>query len=165
LTTGIAFLSSNVVNAFTDESPFHGYNPYSEEKTDLRTTVFGKHLSVKGVIYDELGINSLPNAKIEVWHLSPHSNKYRHRGTFKTDSFGNYEFITDYPNKEKGKCARIYFKVSKSETSYFTELSLNDYGAYISGKHWEENNQLGEKLFPKKESFLNRSTVTFNISI
>jgi hypothetical protein len=83
----------------------------------------------------------------------------------KTNSDGEYRFITDFPNNETGKAARIYFKISNNEKSYFTEVYLNQFGAYISGEHWKQNNQLGKKLFPKKETFLNHSTITFNLSI
>ncbi len=167
-TTSITLLSStSVLHAFTNEEcPFNGYNPYAEETTDLRSsTLGGKHITVKGNIYDSMGTFTIPDAKIEVWHLSPNSTKYRHRSKLKTNSAGEYKFITDFPNREKGKSAKIYFKVSNNETSYFTELSLNNQGAYISGKHWEKNNQLGKRLFPQKETFLGQSTITFNISI
>jgi len=167
-TTGVVLLSSSsIANTFTNSnSPFDGYNPYSEEKTDLRTSSFsGKHITVKGKIYDKSGLFSMPNTTVEVWHLSPDSNKYRHQGKMSTNETGEYHFITDFPNKEEGKASRVYFKVSTNETSYFTELLLNDFGAHITGKHWEENNQLGDKLFPIKDDSNNSSTITFNISI
>lgn len=167
-TTGIAlFSSSTFATTFSnDKSPFEGYNPYAEEKTDLRISKFGgTPIIIQGKIYDKKGAFSIPNANLEVWHLSPNSTKYRHRAKLKTNSEGEFKFITNFPNRELGKYAKIYFKVSNNETSYFTELSLNKNGAYISGKHWEENNQLAEKLFPKKKSFLGQSTITFNISI
>jgi len=167
-TTGMAFLSStSVLHALTrEESPFEGYNPYAETKTDLRASrFFGKHITVKGKIFDKNGTFSIANAKVEVWHLSPNSTKYRHRAILKTNNSGEYQFITDFPNREYGKIARIFFKVSKNETSYFTELFVSDFGANISGKHWEENNKLGKELFPKKETFFNKTTFTFNISL
>ncbi|WP_372792597.1 hypothetical protein [Lutibacter sp.] len=167
-TTGIAMLSSNsILNAFSlHESPFMGYNAYAEEKTDLRTSSFsGKHITVQGKIYDKTGLFSMPNTTVEVWHLSPGSSKYRHQGKMKTNETGEYHFITDFPNKEEGKASRVYFKVSTNETTYFTELLLNDFDAHFTGKHWEENNQLGENLFPIKEGSKNSSTITFNISI
>lgn len=166
-TTGIALFSSTTfANAFTiDDSPFEGYNPYAEEKTDLRTsTLFGKHITVKGKIFDKTGTSPLFNATIEVWHLSPDSNKYKHQAKLTTNSSGEYSFITDFPRKEKGKMNRIYFKISNGNTTYFTELLINDFGAFITDKHWEENNQLGDKLFPKKEGSLNKATITFNIT-
>jgi len=142
-TTGMALLSSTfALHALTrEESPFKGYKPYAKEKSDLRgSTLLGKHLTVKGKIFDKSGTLSVTNAKLEVWHLSPHSAKYNHRAKLKTNSSGEYQFMTDFPNREFGTSAKIFFKVSNNETSYFTELSLNNYGAYITGKHWEENN-------------------------
>lgn len=168
VSTGIALLSStSLINALTkDASHFEGYNPYAEEKTDLRTSGYGgEHVTVKGKVFDKTGTFTIPNANLEVWHLSPNSSKYRHMAKLKTNSDGEYRFITDFPNNEKGKAARIYFKISNNEKSYFTEVYLNQFGAYISGEHWKQNNQLGKKLFPKKETFLNHSTITFNLSI
>ena len=111
------------------------------------------------------GITPLKNATVEVWHLSPNSSKYRHRAKLKTDDEGNYQFITDFPNKEKGKSARIYFKVSSSENISFTELALTEQGAHITSDHWEKNRNLGEKLFPQKETFLGETTIHFNFSV
>jgi hypothetical protein len=167
-TTGIALLpSASIANTLTNnKSPFDGYNPFSEEKTDLRiSTLFGKHLNIKGKIFDITGSFPLSNAIIEVWHLSPASNKYKHQAKLKTNCFGEYSFITDFPNKEKSKIPRIYFKVSNGNNEYFTELLLNDFGACITGKHWVKNKQLGEKLFPLKTGTLNTSTIVFNLSV
>jgi hypothetical protein len=166
-TTSIAlFSSSTFATTFTsNDSPFDGYNPYAEEKSDLRTSSFGKYLQLKGQIFDATGTFTLANAAIEVWHLSPNSKKFKHRAKLKTDKLGEYSFITDFPNKEIGKCARIYFKVSNSTKEYFTELIVTDFGAHISSKHWEQSNQLGDKLLPFKEGSLASSTITFNISI
>jgi len=165
-TAGLVFISSSAtLKAFTgNDSPYMGYNPFSEEKTDLRTTIFGKHLSVKGTIYDKTGSIPLPKAKVEVWHLSPNSTKFRHRAKLQTNSAGEYNFVTDFPNREDGKMPRIFFKISTDDQSYFTELLITNSDAHITGKHWEENRQLKDKLFPKKETFLNHSTITFNIT-
>jgi protocatechuate 3,4-dioxygenase beta subunit len=165
--TGLAVLTPVLTSAFTaSESPYLGYNQYAETKSDLRAGIFNTNsVTVKGTIYKKDGTSPIKNATVEVWHLSPNSTKYRHRAKLQTDEQGNYEFITDFPNKEEGKSPRIYFKVSNSEDSSFTELILNNSGAHISCEHWKKNNQLGDKLFPKREDFLNQSTVQFNISI
>ena len=166
-TTGLALLSSNVVNAFTDNCPYDGYNPYADTKTDLRTVTLGKHVKVKGSIYDKTGLTPIHNATLEVWHLSPNSTKFRHRGKIKTNARGEYSFITDFPNREQGKSCRIYFKVCNNNSTYFTELLLasSTPSAHITSKHWEENQQLGEKVLPVTEKFLNTTTINFNISI
>ncbi|GGK37501.1 MULTISPECIES: hypothetical protein [Flavobacteriaceae] len=167
-TTGVLLLSSSsIANTLTNtDSPFDGYNPYSEEKTDLRiSTLFGKHLTVKGKIYNKNGTFPLSNAIIEVWHLSPNSTKFKHRAKLKTNSFGEYSFTSDFPNREQGKMPRIYFKISNSETYYFTELVINRTGAHITDKHWHDNQLLKEHLFPITEEFENYSSVTFNISL
>lgn len=167
-TVGLACVSStSVLNAFTaKESPFEGYNPYAEAKTDLRVNSFGKHVAISGKIFESSGKIPLSNALVEVWHMSPGSKKFRHRTKLKTNAFGEYRFITDLPNRKMGKHYKVYFKVSNSETSYFTELSFNNHDAFISDKHWENNNQLGDELlFPTYTTFLNRSTIQFNMAL
>ena len=164
-TTGIALLSSTVVNAFTTECPFNGYNPYAEEKADLRISGFGKEIKVKGILYNKISGQPIHNANIEVWHLSPNSTKFRNRGKLKTNSAGDYTFISNFPNKEHAKAARIYFKVNNDGKTIFTELILNESGAHISGNHWEANQNLGEKLFPKTNQNVNTTQIEFNLSI
>ncbi|MFD0760830.1 hypothetical protein ACFQZW_01915 [Lutibacter aestuarii] len=166
--TSIALLSNiQLANAFSfSNCPFEGYNSYAEEKNDLRNPFLsGKQISIKGQIFDKTGTNLLPNVCIEVWHLSPNSKSYKHRAKLKTDTKGNYHFITDFPNKEYGKSSRIYFKISNSETYYFTELVINSTGAHITDKHWYDNQLLDEHLFPITEEFENSSTITFNITL
>ncbi len=165
---GLACVSTTTtLRAFTvKEAPFKGYNPYAERKTDLRVNSFGKHVAITGKIYDSKGETPLAKTMVEVWHLSPGSTKFRHRAKLFTNEHGAYEFITDLPNREIGKRHKIYFKVSKASKTYFTELSFNKFGAHISDKHWEHNNQLGDKLlFPSHTTFLNRSTIQFNIAL
>ena len=83
----------------------------------------------------------LPNTLLEVWHLSPNSTKFKHKAQLKTNENGEYQFITDFPNKEVGKMPRIYFKISTNNDSYFTEVSITDFGAYVSDIHWTRNNK------------------------
>ncbi|MCG2417590.1 hypothetical protein K8089_01050 [Aequorivita sp. F47161] len=165
--TGLAVLTPTVSSAFANsESPYEGYNPYAETKKDLRTSIFNTNtITIKGTIYKKDGVTPLRDALVEVWHLSPNSSKYRHRTKLRTDSEGNYGFITDFPNKEKGKSSRIYFKLSDSEHSQFTELILTATGSHITGEHWEKNNHLRENLFPKQTRFMDTTTIQFNISI
>ena len=125
------------LKAFTaNDSPFKGYNPFAEEKKDLRVYPFGEHLEVFGAVYDASGQQTLEGAKIEVWHLSPNSEKFRHRAKLTTDSRGAYRFITDKPNREYGKHYKVFFRVSCQGESFFTELSYNNTQAFISSKHW-----------------------------
>lgn len=165
VTTGLTLLSSNVVNAFSDESPFEGYNPYMEEKTDLRTTIFEKHVRVKGVVYESNGLVPIQDATIEVWHLSPGSKKFRHRGKLYTNSQGEYNFITDFPERKTAETTKIYFKLTHKGKSVFTEMGLDASGAYITSEHWQRNQHLGEKLFPTSNTLLNTQTINFNLSI
>ncbi len=147
-------------------APFKGYSSFTDLKTDLRTSFLGKEVSVSGKIYDVTGKTTIPNALIEVWHLSPEKKNYKHRGKMFTDDDGNYTFITDWPNRALGKQRRIYFKVSKNNNVVYTELIFNDFDAHITDKHWEQNQQLAEnKRFPKFDTFLNKSTINFNFTI
>ena len=164
-TTGIVLMSSGIVSAFSNENPYEGYNTFAEEKTDLRTTIFGNHIRVGGVIYDETGTIPVEGATLEVWHLSPNSTKFRNRAKLCTNNSGEYDFITDFPNNEPGQTSKIYFKITYNHSSYFTDLSLNNFGVYISSKHWEENQSLGKKLFPKEKKSFGTRQLNFNISI
>jgi hypothetical protein len=164
--TGMAVLSPTLTSAFAPSNPFMGYNEYAETKSDLRTGWYNDNaITVKGTIFNKDGSNTMDGALVEVWHLSPNSSKFRHHAKLTADEYGNYQFITDFPNREEGKNARIYFKVSTPENTRFTELLLNSSGPQITGEHWKDHNKLGNKLFPKKEDFLNHSTINFNISI
>jgi hypothetical protein len=165
--TGITILSSSGLNAFTKtQNPYKGYNPYAEISNDFRSSkLFGNHITVKGKIYSQSGIVPLSDVKVEVWHLSPNFTKYRHRGILTTNNLGEYQFITDFPNKENGKIARIFYKITSKNKVYFTELLLTKDNGFITSKHWEENQLLEEKIFPKKEEILGQSTITLNISI
>lgn len=167
-TAGASLLSSSsFANAFTGENcPYPGYNPYVDIKTDLRSSSWiGEHITVKGTIYDRQHLGTVCNAKVEVWHLSPNSKKYRHRGQMETDVFGNYEFITDFPNREYGKSRKIYFKITSGDRHYFTELILDQNGASINSAHWQDNQHLEHKLFPTQESFLDHKSFNFNITV
>lgn len=165
--TGITLLSSSGLNAFAEsKNPYKGYNPYAENSNDFRnSTLFGDHITVKGKIFNQSGTVPISDAKVEVWHLSPDSSKFRHRGILTTNNLGEYKFITDFPNKEYGKTARVFYKITSKNKVYFTELLLTKNNAFITSKHWEENQPLGEKLFPKKEKTLGQTTITLNISI
>ncbi len=165
---GLTLLPSTTLATNLTTSPclFDGYSPHSEEKIDLRTSLFSeKQLTVKGTVFDSSGSFPKANILIEVWHLSPNSSKFRHRAKLTTNNAGEYFFITDFPNKKKGTSPRIYFKISNKNTIYFTELIVTDSGAFITGKHWEENKQLGDKVFPQKKGATLASTIIFNTSI
>src|SRR5690606_32553244 len=126
--TGLAVLTPTITSAFNaHESPFLGYNPYAETKTDLRTGIFNTNsVTIKGTIYENDVNTTVNNATVEVGHLSPNSSQYRHRENTIADKQANYEIITDFPNKEEGKKARIYCKVSNSDKSILTELLFNN---------------------------------------
>ena len=165
--TGIAVISPTITTAFnSDASPYLGYNPYAERKTDLRSGILSLNpVTVRGTIYQSDGVTPVTNATVEVWHLSPNSAKYRHRAKIIANEQGNYEFITDFINREKGKNARIYFKISSTEKTSFTELLLNNSGAHITSEHWERNQKLGTKLFPERTVSMDQTHIQFNISI
>lgn len=167
-TSGIAFLSSTtVLEAFNnDECPFEGYNPYAEQKTDLRvSTLFGNHITVKGKIFDRQTLRELPSAVVEVWHMSPQSTKFRHQAKMNVSNNGEFNFITDFPNKEQGKYAKVYFKIATNNKVYFTELSVTNDNAFINEKHFEENQVLGNQMFPTNRMINNEQIITFNIAV
>ncbi|MCW5520265.1 hypothetical protein J1N09_10475 [Aureitalea sp. L0-47] len=163
--TGIAFISSNTINAFVSDCPYEGYNPFAEEKTDLRTTIFGDHVTVQGVIYDSSGSTPLKNAEIEVWHRSASSLKFRNRGKLKTNHSGEYKFITDIPGRKEQSSPRIYFKVSHQGKVVFTEILINVHGVFITSDHFNSQSALGSKLLPSSSRSNGNSEINFNISI
>ncbi len=167
-TTGLALLTSSqvVANLTTNQSPYQGYNPYSEASVDLRKGILPiSGVKVEGQLFAKDGKTVIPNAKIEVWHLSPNSNKYRHNGYFFTNEEGKYSFLTDFPSIESGS-PKIFFKASKDGVETFTQLVFVSNGANIMSDHWELNQQLGEKVLPKKieNSFYEQFEFNFTLS-
>ncbi len=166
-TSGITLLSaSSITNALTlEDQSLIGYNPYASTNADMRQTLLGKHISVSGKVFNKDGSGVVPNATIEVWHLSPNSEKYRHRAKLTSDANGNYTFITDVPNRSKGNMPCIHFKISSGESSYVSRLWMNEQSAFIHSDHWAINQHLGESLLPRKESGLLHDEIKFNFSI
>jgi len=166
-TTGIALLSTtSAINSLTlEDKNLVGYNPYASTNADMRQTLLGKHVSVSGTVFNKDGTTIVPNTIIEVWHLSPNSDKYRHRAKLTSDANGNYSFITDIPNRENGNMPCIHFKISHGASSYVSRLWMNDHSAYVSSNHWERNQHLGKSLLPNKESGLLHDKIKFNFSI
>ncbi|HAT63645.1 hypothetical protein KXJ69_13465 [Aureisphaera sp. CAU 1614] len=166
-TTGLALVASSTpLLAFSESnSPYKGYNPFAEEKNDLRTNPFGKHIAVSGKIFSSDGETILPNTSVEVWHLSPDSKKFRHNAKIKTNESGEYYFITDLPYKEKNVPRNIFFKVTNNSESYFTKLYILSNTAYFNSQHWEENQNLGKHLATLSESTNTQMSIQFNISL
>ena len=166
-TTGIALSSTaSVVSALTeDQQVLNANNPQPNTTADMRQTLLGKQVSVKGTVFNKDGSATVPNARIEVWHLSPNSKDYGHRATFTSDANGNYKFITDVPYTTNGTISSIHFKISRRESSYVSQLWMNEHSAYIDSDHWERNQHLGELLLPKKECGYLCDEIRFNFSI
>jgi protocatechuate 3,4-dioxygenase beta subunit len=136
------------------------------EKADFRTKTFSKYVEVTGQIFDKNGKLPISEAQIEISYLSSNNNNGQTVASLTTNTQGEYQFITDWPNRELGKQPRIYFKVSKNNNVVFTELIFNDLDAHITAKHWEQNQQLAENIrFPTFNTFLNKSTINFNFTI
>lgn len=159
--------SNHIVDAQKlDIPPFRGYCHLFPIKSDLRINPYGSHLEVSGKIHDRNSSIPLNGVVIEVWHLSPDSEHFRHRARLHTDNSGNYRFFTDIPGREMGKNYKIYFKIIYRESNYFTELSFNNSSIYITGRLWQKNNlSQKEKLLPKNNSSSIKSRVSFNISL
>jgi protocatechuate 3,4-dioxygenase beta subunit len=165
---GVAVLSSQnvIASIFNSQAPFEGYNPYTDQCNDLRTQRFGTEtLCIHGTLFCAASKAVIADAKIEVWHLSPQSKKYGHRGYFFTDSQGGYLFKTNFPNRKEGRAARIFFKISSDKGTEFTELLLDSNTAYINDKHWVKNKGLQEKLFPKYNKGLFETNIEFNFTL
>ncbi|NNE27167.1 MAG: hypothetical protein HKN09_10010 [Saprospiraceae bacterium] len=166
-TSGIALLSStSFLNAFNSKTDvLEGYNPYAGTNPDMRQGIFENYIKVTGTVYSKETEQPISGALVEVWHLSPNSKKYRHRAKLKTDANGQYSFLTDPPNKEKGQMPAIHFKLSTVNDSYCSRLWIHKNTAFISSEHWARNQGLGDRLLPKKEIHTFHETITFNLSI
>ena len=165
---GTTILSSQLSYAFitNTDAPFEGYEPCLDDTTDLRSfNSPDKTLNIIGTVYGKDGLSLKPNARIEVWHLSPGSSEYDHRGAFNSSANGAYAFRTELPNRMKGKMPRIFFKISHEGSVVYTELILNTHKAYISHEHWENHKSLKERLFPiDKNNGLERE-IQFNVTV
>jgi hypothetical protein len=168
VSTGVAFLSSTTIgNAFSkEECPYDGYNPYAAAKADMRlSSLFGNHVKIEGQIFDKISLNEISTATVEVWHLSPDSQKYRHQAKLKVNQNGAYSILTDLPNKEQGRLPKVFFKITVNDRVYFTELAIASNNAYINHKHYEDNLALGSELFPTHQVNNNLTTIKFNIAV
>ncbi len=165
---GITLLSSTkmLANIVENETPFEGYNPFSKATNDLRNNInHADGIKITGKIFNKSGTKGVPEAKIEVWHLSPQSEKYRNHGHFFTDNEGFYSFITNFPSRERGKKPKIFFKISKGSSTVFTQLLIDSHRAYILNDHWEHNRELGGYVFPKYRKTLSNTQIEFNLSL
>lgn len=124
-----------------------------------------KEIMITGSIYDKTGVEKRNDVFMEVWHLSASSNTKEHFKRIQPNEAGEYQFVTKFPGKTIGKLPQLHFKIIAKERSYKTELSVNAYGAYISDKHWENNRQLGDNVFPNFIRNKNRDQVEFNLSV
>lgn len=166
--SGAALVSSSELftSVLQDTAVYPGYNPFIELKTDLRLSQNGDNfIRIKGVVYCKKTFKQLPEAKVEIWHLSPNSNRFRHHGKSFTNTDGSYTFLTDFPGRETGKFAKVYFKVTHNGTISFSELSLSATRAYINHKHYDENLILGNKMFPKRNTKNGLTEVQFNLTV
>jgi len=90
----VCMSSTSVLKAFEGiKVSFEGYNPYVEEKNHLRTSLLGKQVAIKGNIYDEIGQHPVSDTVVEIWHLSPNSTKYHHRGKVYINAMEVYNLI------------------------------------------------------------------------
>ena len=136
----------------------------SAHTLDLRTmNATNKHLVVKGKVYDKAGLLPQSGATIEVLNPSTNSLLKNRRTQVASNEHGEYEFLLDMP--EQGKAARINFHISNKTNAYASEVIITNCDAHILDTHWERNRQLGDKLFPVKESDANHSRIVLNLSV
>jgi protocatechuate 3,4-dioxygenase beta subunit len=130
-----------------------------------------KSLKVSGKIcYEDL--SPVQNATIEIWHNNSESNpsKFEYEGKLITDSEGNYQFETDFPEKhfEEGnyRMRRIFFKIKpKNGEETLTKLYFGtNEKAFIDNHHFEKtNNNFREELPKTKDENENLKSIQFNI--
>lgn len=164
ISTGLALIPSEILTASNSACPYQGYNPYAEFSTDIRKHLFGKQLTISGILFDKFK-QPISNAEIELWHLSPTLKKFRHRTKLKTNELGEYVVKTDFPARAEAQTARVYFRIQKGDSVQYTELAVDETGANITSKHWEENQHLNKDLFPHSRPIWNGLHINFNLSI
>lgn len=164
VTAGITVFSSSktAANVFNSESPYPYYNPFTSEKTDLRSPLSTvSSVKVNGTLLDKITNLPIANAKVEVWHVSPGSTKVRHRAHFFTDAAGKYTFITDMPNRTDMGAPRIYFKFSDGSKIEQTQLLIGAADAYIDHNHWARQNKTNPNVLPRMTKPFGKRTVSF----
>jgi hypothetical protein len=134
---------------------------------DLRTGLKRNFVSFKGIVYNKSDLSSRPQAGVTIVILNQPSGLFKTNcmSKIKTNEKGEYHFLLDYPEREKGKMPRLKFDITNGENAYSSEVLLNDFSANISGSHWELNKQLGDKLFPSREKINNGVEVSLNLSV
>ena len=129
-----------------------------------------KSLKINGKIcYEDL--NPVKNAVIEIWHNNSKENpsKFDYEGKMITDSEGNYQFETDFPEKhfeeEHYRMRRIFFKIKgQNGEEIFTKLYFgNDGKAYVDNFHVHEVPQKFQFDLPKTKFEEDLFTIQFNI--
>ena len=145
-------------------SPYNGYKNLAVISNDLRSDPFGDVLEVRGNLYACDRTVPLSDVSIEVWHLSPNSEKFNHRARFHTEEFGHYRFLTDMPGRELGKNYKIYFKISYRAETYFTALSFSNSSVFIANR-LNRNKQIIEESKPSELRALKLNMTRINFDI
>jgi hypothetical protein len=154
---GLSLLSSSVLKAGNITVP-----NFDVTVPDLRTGLFREnYMVVSGKVFDRQSLLPKTNAVLHV--LAGNSNSPV--ASINVDNEGRYRFLCDFPKKEFGKSARLYLKLSTPESFYTTELIFSEFDAHITDRHWELNRNLGDRVFPKKQSREDFSEISFNLSI
>lgn len=130
-----------------------------------------RNLKINGKIcYEDLP--PVKNAMIEIWHNNSEKNpsKFDYEGKLMTDSEGNYQFETDFPEKhfEEGgyKMRRIFFKIKpQNGEETLTKLYFGaSRKAFIDGFHVENTHEKLRAELPKtRHENENLSIIQFNI--
>ncbi|NKI31947.1 hypothetical protein [Croceivirga thetidis] len=141
-------------------------NTTAASKCDIRLNPFGKQLEISGKIFDASGKKVLPNTTLQFWHFVDDAKKKSHRGMLTTDDKGRYQIKLDYPSNTGDRALNFGFDLSNGAKNYQTNLKISEFDAFITGEHWEANNQLEDNLlFPKHSKSDHRTMVEFNISL
>lgn len=149
-----------------EKSPYQGYIPVSPVKTDLRVLSAGSQLEVWGRILNLTDGRPISSAGIELWHLSPISDKRKRRAKLITDRRGSYRFITDLPGREMGKDYIVYFKISYMGQSHFTKLSFNNARARLAARALQKHrHQTKRNDHPSDGWDPNRAIFQFDICL
>jgi protocatechuate 3,4-dioxygenase beta subunit len=130
-----------------------------------------KSLKVSGMIrYEDL--SPVQHAMLEIWHNNSERNpsEFEYQGKLITDSEGNYQFETDFPEKhfedDTYKMRRIFFKIKpKNGEETLTKLYFGaNRKAFIDGFHVGNTHEKLRAELPKtKHENDDLSIIQFNI--
>ena len=118
----------------------------------------GNVIELNGIIYKSDCVTPLANALVEIWHCDISgtydntSSDFKHRGTWTTNSNGEYAFKTILPGKYLNgalyRPSHIHFKISEANSEELISqiYFLND--PHIETDPWASKTEAEQRILP-----------------